>query len=654
NLNLLRSVARRTGGLLHQASSEEGFDLGLLDLVLALAGSVQPATGPGAIEASAIASGAMTLVGDPLSERLPPGAEQLLLGRYDPASGLTVAAQGFEVRLKLPQAESSNTFVPRLWAQRRIEELMEEMQTPDIEEEVTAISKEFTVMSPYTTFLVLEKEEDYRKWGIDRGKRRKYWKPWNVEPKPLGDPPPAPKPLPRVAKADPLPEPENMPPALADLSHLALMFAGDVSGRILTTASAVLSLQIYYRYGRILEREGAQEQGNDTGARVAEAPAAEAEPDRRAPAPVDAAPRPSERDIFANEREIALDEAPSQDPIARAGEDAGWDPADPDKEYESFKGAEDTISDRPFEGRHWNSAIGIGGGAGGTFGGRFGGRRNLRAYGGGRSTQSSVLMGTNYMKIVFSESELPQRNTMEVALGLLSYLGSGHTHKHGKYKSTVKRLIRYLKDHMKSGGLVGGGPPGSEYLTHTLAAWALSEAYGLSNRSPILKGTAQQSLKALCGLQRASGGFGRSARSRSDAVATTFAVFALKSAKISRLSFPDAHFTRALTFYDSLSGSKPGVVGFQDRPKPDDPLHLPSIAGAMIGRIFSRGSEASHGTDVLAGAAILASHLPKWESVGQGMDMTYFYLGTLAMFQLGREHWKTWNPALKSALVPNQ
>ena len=38
---------------------------------------------------------------------------------------------------------------------------------------ITRLSQEFTLMSPYTSFLVLENEAAYAKYGIDRRKRRR-------------------------------------------------------------------------------------------------------------------------------------------------------------------------------------------------------------------------------------------------------------------------------------------------------------------------------------------------------------------------------------------------------------------------------------------------------------------------------------------------
>ncbi len=60
--------------------------------------------------------------------------------------------------------------------------------------------------------------------------------------------------------------------------------------------------------------------------------------------------------------------------------------ADSSEDYESSKGGDD----RPFSGKYWNSAIGIGGGSGGAYAGRFGGRRDLRNDEEGRISSSDL------------------------------------------------------------------------------------------------------------------------------------------------------------------------------------------------------------------------------------------------------------------------
>jgi len=76
----------------------------------------------------------------------------------------------------------NDVFIGRFWAQRKLRQLkqLEKAGTEDadkVRSRIIALSQEWSLLSPYTAFLVLESEQDYITWGIDRRVRRRYWKP---------------------------------------------------------------------------------------------------------------------------------------------------------------------------------------------------------------------------------------------------------------------------------------------------------------------------------------------------------------------------------------------------------------------------------------------------------------------------------------------
>jgi Ca-activated chloride channel family protein len=80
------------------------------------------------------------------------------------------------VEIELPSGPTEYGPLVRLWAQRALAERVGECQRRgEPAEEVAAIvgmSRKFQVMTPYTSFLVLENEEAYRQYRIDRADRR--------------------------------------------------------------------------------------------------------------------------------------------------------------------------------------------------------------------------------------------------------------------------------------------------------------------------------------------------------------------------------------------------------------------------------------------------------------------------------------------------
>ncbi len=110
---------------------------------------------------------------------LPLGAQQVVLGRFlpgdQPQSG-TVTMSGlldgkpvqYTAKLSIPAADVGNSFLPRLWARRHLDALLAGGNTPEIREEIISFSERFGIMTPYTSFLVLESDEDRERYGVAR------------------------------------------------------------------------------------------------------------------------------------------------------------------------------------------------------------------------------------------------------------------------------------------------------------------------------------------------------------------------------------------------------------------------------------------------------------------------------------------------------
>ncbi len=108
------------------------------------------------------------------------GEQLIVLGRYEDAGHVAIRllgeAQGkkreFVYEGDFPKENTDNGFIPRLWATRRVGHLLDEIrlngEEPELKDEVILLSKEFGIMTPYTSYLVLENEKAYEQHGIDR------------------------------------------------------------------------------------------------------------------------------------------------------------------------------------------------------------------------------------------------------------------------------------------------------------------------------------------------------------------------------------------------------------------------------------------------------------------------------------------------------
>jgi hypothetical protein len=104
------------------------------------------------------------------------GERLLVTGRYAPGKAkliLTGRVHDRTIRrefaLDLPEREAGNLHVKRLWAQRRLADLASQGEAKRAE--TVALSVRHQVMTPYTSFLVLENEKAYEQHQIDRTKK---------------------------------------------------------------------------------------------------------------------------------------------------------------------------------------------------------------------------------------------------------------------------------------------------------------------------------------------------------------------------------------------------------------------------------------------------------------------------------------------------
>ena len=102
------------------------------------------------------------------------GDQLVLAGRYagngEVEAKLTGTANGREqtltYKVKFPDRESANDFVPRLWATRRVGFLLDEVrlhgETSELRDEATELARKYGIVTPYTAYLIVEDEDKRR------------------------------------------------------------------------------------------------------------------------------------------------------------------------------------------------------------------------------------------------------------------------------------------------------------------------------------------------------------------------------------------------------------------------------------------------------------------------------------------------------------
>ncbi|MGE0191888.1 MAG: VIT domain-containing protein [Planctomycetota bacterium] len=109
----------------------------------------------------------------------PAGTQLMVLGRFAPTQGdtqVTVHVEGdgpegpvrVSTRAVLPGTDGGNDFLPRLWARRHLDALLEQGPDAETQAEIVEFSERFGILTPYTSLLVLESDEDRERYGVGR------------------------------------------------------------------------------------------------------------------------------------------------------------------------------------------------------------------------------------------------------------------------------------------------------------------------------------------------------------------------------------------------------------------------------------------------------------------------------------------------------
>jgi hypothetical protein len=373
--------------------------------------------------------------------------------------------------------------------------------------------------------------------------------------------------------------------------------------------------------------------------------------------------------------EPIVSEAPLDDHVE---EDNNMDTA-------GVQGVETAVSDKMFRNSYWNSAIGMGGGGGGAFGHRFGGKRRLNVGRTPRHAQRAVDDGLNWLarhqkpdgtwscrqfmlcceKGACAGPGCREDYDLGVSgLALLAFLGAGNTQRHGKHKTATKAAIAAIRDRQAPDGCFGPkSADGHWTYNHAICTMAMAEAYGMTG-SPTLLACAQKAVDFLVECQNPSLGWRYGSRpGDSDTSITGWAVLALKSARMAKLTVPQESFDAALRWVDKATDEVTYRTGYSG--KGGGCARLPEAIGkfgetesmtaaGLISRIFVLGKDAQSRPEVLGGANLLKASPPRWDVKAGTIDYYYWYYGTLAAFQLGGTLWKAWEGPMGEALVPAQ
>jgi hypothetical protein len=247
-----------------------------------------------------------------------------------------------------------------------------------------------------------------------------------------------------------------------------------------------------------------------------------------------------------------------------------------------------------------------------------------------------------------------QHNAGATAMALLPFLGSGYTHREGKYAEVVRNGLRYLVE------IRGADTPNGfsffrshnadDMYSHGLASIALCEAYAMTQDS-WLQNPAQGSIKFIEYSQHSEGGWRYVPKQRGDTSVVGWQIMALKSAKMSGLQVSDDVVTRASRFLDLVSIDTGSHFGYLEKPSEVSGHHKTCTAIGLLCRMYLGWNQDHPG--IINGVDFLAKRGPYLGSAEnpKGANMYYNYYATQVMMQFGGSKWEKWNNEQREYLV---
>ena len=237
-------------------------------------------------------------------------------------------------------------------------------------------------------------------------------------------------------------------------------------------------------------------------------------------------------------------------------------------------------------------------------------------------------------------------DTAVTGLSLLALLASGHTHKEGPYRENVRQGLEFLLAGQKpNGSLAGRATHYAAMYCHAMAAFALSEAYAMTQDTRLEEPVRRAVAYTLAAQDPSGGGWRYTPSNPGDTSQFGWQLMALKSAELAGIPIPPENRRRMLHFLESVSsGRHQGLAAY----RPAQPPSRSMTAEALTCRQFL-GMPPASATGLEAGDYIIG-HLP-----GEGRaNLYYWYYATIGLYQLQGDHWQRWNDALRTTLVQSQ
>lgn len=287
--------------------------------------------------------------------------------------------------------------------------------------------------------------------------------------------------------------------------------------------------------------------------------------------------------------------------------------------------------------------------AGRSDAGRIGGLKRAGRW--AQYTEAAVLRALEWLKEnQNADGSWDVRNQSAMTgLGLLTFLAHGETPTSEEYGPTVERAIRYLVDTQRP----DGSWPNSgshEVYGHAIAAYAVSEAYGLT-QIPDLRDAMDRAIEIIVQGQQSGGGWDYDYKKtpRRDTSVSGWQIQALKAANIANCSVPGIRKALDRSINDLKSSQNSlGRLGYSNEPGRGR-IGLTGV-GALCMQLlgYADTSACKKAVEYLKNQDIDVT----WDEEGEWGLYGWYYI-TQAIFHDGNS-FSSWNSKFAKAYTQNQ
>ncbi len=252
------------------------------------------------------------------------------------------------------------------------------------------------------------------------------------------------------------------------------------------------------------------------------------------------------------------------------------------------------------------------------------------------------------------------------ALAVLAFQGAGYTHRQFEYAAVVSKALQYLVDHQKSNGdlyipMDTVSDQNAWLYTHSIAALALSEAYGMT-QDATLQEPAQRAVNFMVASQdKTLGGWRYRPGTGTDTSVTGWFMMALKSAQLAGLDVPKETFLGIQRWVEKSQAStdQPHLYRYNwMAPDTENQRHgrMPTPVMTSVGLLLRLhlGWQRDN-PNMIRGAEFLLERPPAMGTAeAPARDTYYWYYSSQVLFHMGGDYWRQWNQRLHPLLINSQ